>query len=426
MAGYWCIDTFTPLDANVWPAARGAVDCALTAAAAVLQGARSAYALVRPPGHHAERRVFGGFCYFNNAAIAANYLSRYGRVAVLDIDYHHGNGTQDIFYERSDVLTVSVHGHPSFAYPYFSGFSDETGRGAGAGFNWNLPLAETVTSDEHRAAVASALKRVAKHRPAYLVLALGLDTAAGDPTGTWPNRAEDFRRLGAMIGSEPYPIVVVQEGGYRVRTLGSNAKAFFAGLAEGREKPTVVAIGSVRSRRHEASTPSEETVWRESVTEADIARVRRLVASAGVFSTEEEALAAELVETRVAIGPASGYEFFLVEQADRLIGYTCYGPVPATDGRFELYWIAVAPEARGRGLARELLARTESAVRARGGLRLYAETSSTEPYEPAHRLYRRAGYRKAAEMPDFYRDGDSKLVLAKGLESATSPPPSRR
>ncbi|MCA8928213.1 MAG: histone deacetylase family protein, partial [Alphaproteobacteria bacterium] len=190
LAGYWCIDTFTPLNRNAWPAARRAVDCTLTAADAVLTGAPMAYALVRPPGHHAERRSFGGFCYLSNAGVAANYLAQYGRVAMLDIDYHHGNGQQDIFYERADVLTVSIHGDPSFAYPYFSGFRNETGRNAGAGFNLNLPLPETLTPDAYREALATALRRVARHEPAYLVLCLGFDTGQGDPTGTWPNRAD--------------------------------------------------------------------------------------------------------------------------------------------------------------------------------------------------------------------------------------------
>ncbi|MGE4553758.1 MAG: GNAT family N-acetyltransferase, partial [Desulfovibrionaceae bacterium] len=138
-AGYYCIDTFTPLNANAYKAAKRAVDCALTAAERLTAGDRLAYALVRPPGHHAERRSFGGFCYFDTAAVAAHSLSALGTVAVLDVDYHHGNGTQDIFYERPDVLTVSIHGHPSFAYPYFSGFAEERGAGAGLGYNLNLP-----------------------------------------------------------------------------------------------------------------------------------------------------------------------------------------------------------------------------------------------------------------------------------------------
>ncbi len=161
-AGYYCMDTFTPLTHNVWPAAKRAVDCALTAARHLLEGQRLAYALVRPPGHHAERRVFGGFCYFGNSAVAAHHLSAFGKVAVLDIDYHHGNGTQDIFYERNDVLTVSLHGHPRFAFPYFSGFEDEKGAGPGSGFNLNFPLPEHARAGR---LPGSAGQRPAAHRP---------------------------------------------------------------------------------------------------------------------------------------------------------------------------------------------------------------------------------------------------------------------
>ncbi|MGB7183764.1 MAG: hypothetical protein WBD51_17620, partial [Burkholderiaceae bacterium] len=170
LAGYYCIDTFTPINRNAWPAARAAVDCALTAAEQVVSGARAAYALVRPPGHHAERDTFGGFCYLSNGAIAANYLSHYGRVAMLDIDYHHGNGQQDIFYQRNDVLTVSIHGDPSFAYPYFTGFRNEAGSGDGAGYNINIPLPETLKPGEYLRALKLALKRIEQFRPAYLVV----------------------------------------------------------------------------------------------------------------------------------------------------------------------------------------------------------------------------------------------------------------
>ena len=221
-------------------AARGAVNCALTASDAVLAGASFAYALVRPPGHHAERRAFGGFCYLNNAAIAANYLNRFGKVAVLDIDYHHGNGTQDIFWLRDDVLTISIHGHPNFAYPYFSGFRGEVGEGKGRGFNFNFPLPETIPVAKYLDTLDAALSRVVRFKPAYLVVPLGFDTGAGDPTGSWSNRPKDFMEIAHRIARIGVPTVVVQEGGYRTRTLGANAHGFFKGLWEGR----VVSRGS--------------------------------------------------------------------------------------------------------------------------------------------------------------------------------------
>lgn len=232
-AGYYCIDTFTPLNKNAWLAARRAVDCGLTAADAALSGRRLSYALVRPPGHHAERRAFGGFCYLNTAAVVADHLSRHGRVALLDIDYHHGNGHQDIFYRRADVLTVSIHGHPNFAYPYFSGFADERGEGDGSGANLNLPLAENVDGAAYVEALKKAIRRIERFAPDYLVVSLGLDPAKGDPTGTWNLSGRDFAVNGAMLGALSLPTVVVQEGGYRIRTLGANARHFFSGLAKG-------------------------------------------------------------------------------------------------------------------------------------------------------------------------------------------------
>ena len=230
-AGYYCMDTFTPLNQNAYLAAVRAVDCALTATRCVLDGAPIAYALVRPPGHHAERRAFGGFCYFNSAAVAAQELSTLGKVALLDIDYHHGNGAQDIFYQRADVLTVSLHGHPRHTYPYFSGFADETGEGAGLGFNLNLPLAENLDGPTYLKSLAEACRRIEAFAPDFLVLALGLDTAKGDPTGSFLLGASDFQANGRRIAELGLPTVVVQEGGYRTRTLGVNARHFFTGLA---------------------------------------------------------------------------------------------------------------------------------------------------------------------------------------------------
>ena len=232
-AGYYCIDTFTPINRNAYLAAKRAVDCALTAAKQILEGYRLAYALVRPPGHHAERRAFGGFCYFNSAAAAAQYLSVHGKIAMLDIDYHHGNGQQNIFYDRADVLTVSIHGHPNFAYPYFSGFEDEKGSGSGRGYNINIPLPEHVSNERYLGVLARALRRVARFQPRFLIIALGLDTAKEDPTGSWSLQSEDFQTMGKMIGSLRLPTIVVQEGGYDTRVLGTNARHFFEGLWAG-------------------------------------------------------------------------------------------------------------------------------------------------------------------------------------------------
>jgi acetoin utilization deacetylase AcuC-like enzyme/GNAT superfamily N-acetyltransferase len=229
-AGYYCIDTFTPINNNAYLAAKGAVDCALTAAGKILEGTHLAYALVRPPGHHAEKRSFGGFCYFNSAAIAAQYLSAYGKVAMLDIDYHHGNGQQDIFYKRADVLTVSIHGHPSFAYPYFSGFATEKGAGNGEGYNINFPQPEKLDGEGYRRILKRAINKISRFKPDFLVVPLGLDTAEGDPTGSWSLHEQDFEENGKMIGALRLPTLVVQEGGYDTRLLGINAQHFFTGL----------------------------------------------------------------------------------------------------------------------------------------------------------------------------------------------------
>ena len=231
--GYYCIDSFTPINRNAYDAAIAAVDCTLTAADFILEGYHLSYALVRPPGHHAERAFFGGFCYFNSAAVAANYLSDYGHVAVLDVDYHHGNGTQDIFYARNDVLTVSLHADPQTTYPYFSGFADERGSAAGKGSNLNIPLAEGTSGEQYSKALKRALNAVRRFKPTFLVVSLGLDTAKADPTGTFTLGAADFHRNGVAIGALGMPVLLVQEGGYRTRTLGINARYFFHGLWEG-------------------------------------------------------------------------------------------------------------------------------------------------------------------------------------------------
>jgi acetoin utilization deacetylase AcuC-like enzyme/GNAT superfamily N-acetyltransferase len=408
LAGYFCIDTFTPITHNVYSAARGSVDCALTAAQEVLKGRRLAYALVRPPGHHAERRAFGGFCYFNNNSIAAQFLRQHGRVAILDIDYHHGNGQQDIFYDRQDVLTVSIHGDPSFAYPYFSGFRDEIGEGEGAGFNLNLPLPEKTDGERYRKALGSALKRVTAFDPDFLVVALGLDTAKGDPTGTWSLTWRDFELNGRMIGELGIPVLVVQEGGYRTRTLGVNARHFFEGLA--------AAHGRATPRRRVSRHSASAYRIRHPVEPQDPQRVRRLVESTGFFSRAEAGVAEELLFERIAKGPASGYYFVFVELDGRLVGYTCYGPVPMTAGSFDLYWIVVSPDFQGRGFGRMLVLETERLIRQAGGSRVFVETSSRNSYAGTRAFYQRLGYGQESRLADFYAPGEAKIIYLKQLD----------
>ena len=234
-AGYYCIDTFTPLSRDAYKAARAAVNVALSGAAAIVSGEPLVYSLCRPPGHHAERDTYGGFCYFCNGAIAAQFLRARlgGKVAVLDIDYHHGNGTQDIFYGRSDVLTVSIHGHPNFAYPYFSGFADEQGEGEGLGFNRNLPLPEDVHDGRYLAELDEALEVIRRFKPEALVVSLGLDIAKADPTGSWSVTPEGLFEIGRRIGAMKFPTLLVQEGGYNIRFLGRNAARMLTGVCAG-------------------------------------------------------------------------------------------------------------------------------------------------------------------------------------------------
>jgi acetoin utilization deacetylase AcuC-like enzyme/ribosomal protein S18 acetylase RimI-like enzyme len=249
-AGYYCIDTFTPLSRDAYKAARAAVNVALSGAEALLAGHQLVYSLCRPPGHHAERDTYGGFCYFCNGAIAAQHLAeKLGRVAVLDVDYHHGNGTQDIFYDRADVLTVSIHGHPSFAYPYFAGFEDELGDGEGRGFNRNFPLPEEVHDARYLDALDDALTAVKAFRPEALVVSLGLDIAKADPTGTWSVTREGLFEVGRRVGAAGLPTLLVQEGGYNIRSLGRNAARMLTGVCAGALGRRTRRRGRAKSRK---------------------------------------------------------------------------------------------------------------------------------------------------------------------------------
>jgi acetoin utilization deacetylase AcuC-like enzyme len=232
-AGRYCYDTMTLVGPGSWAAIRGAVDAALTAAGLVGSGERLAYALCRPPGHHATRDAYGGSCYLNNAAVSAQALiaAGAGRVAVLDIDAHHGNGTQMIFYERADVFYGSVHIDPGAGwFPHYAGYADERGRGPGAGANLNLPLPPGTGDGGWLAAVSRLCDATAAHGAEAVVVSLGLDASESDPESLLRVREEGYREAGRRVAALA-PAVLVQEGGYDLAALGSLAVAALAGAA---------------------------------------------------------------------------------------------------------------------------------------------------------------------------------------------------
>lgn len=218
---YFMSDTYAPVTPGTFAAARAAVDAALTGADLLLHEEAAVYSLCRPPGHHAAHHSMGGYCYFNNAAIAANYLSAHGRVAILDIDYHHGNGTQDAFYDRADVLYVSLHADPATAYPYGSGFAHETGRGKGRGFTVNVPLPKTTNDADYLRVLRTALGYIKKFAPEYLIVSAGFDTFIDDPIGGLRLTHHAYSSIGKAIAGLSLPTMIIQEGGYNVSHLGS-------------------------------------------------------------------------------------------------------------------------------------------------------------------------------------------------------------
>ncbi len=234
--GNFCFDTMTPVGPGTWEAARGAVDTALTACDLVLAGTRHAYACTRPPGHHVTRTAYGGSCYLNNAAAAAQHLRDRGvdRVAIVDVDVHHGNGAQSIFWERSDVFTVSVHVDPAAGwFPHFLGLAHENGTGAGEGANVNLPVAPGSGDERWLEAIGAAVTAVRKRGADVLVVALGVDAATADPNSPLEVTAAGFREAGRLLGALGLPTVVVQEGGYDLATIGGLVLAALGGLEEG-------------------------------------------------------------------------------------------------------------------------------------------------------------------------------------------------
>lgn len=233
--GFHVYDGSCPIVAATWTSARWSAMSALTAAANVLAGDDACYALARPPGHHASQDLAGGFCYLNNAALAAARLrSRYARVAIVDVDVHHGNGTQRVFYERADVLTVSLHADPIRFYPFFWGYATETGAGEGVGCNLNRPLPRGTGDADYLRALAGALDEVRAFDPGCLVIALGLDAHEADPFRGMAITTAGFGRIGRALGALALPTVVVQEGGYLNEALGPNLKAFLDGFRAGR------------------------------------------------------------------------------------------------------------------------------------------------------------------------------------------------
>mgnify|MGYP000179075767 FL=1 len=230
-AGYHMADTACPIDAGTWQAAVASANCALTGAGLILGGERRASALCRPPGHHAYADQAGGFCYLNNAAIAAQRIAALGgRVAILDVDVHHGNGTQGIFYARDDVLTVSLHSDPVAFYPFFVGYAAERGTGRGLGYNLNIPLPKGTGDEDYLKALNRALDRIAAFRADALVVALGLDAHEGDPFKGLQSTTPGFARIGAAIDQLNLRTLMVQEGGYLNDALGANLVSFLAGI----------------------------------------------------------------------------------------------------------------------------------------------------------------------------------------------------
>ncbi|RED53788.1 histone deacetylase family protein [Aestuariispira insulae] len=233
--GYYSIGADTSISDGTYEAARAAVDVALTAQKAIADGAASAFALCRPPGHHASANQYGGYCFFNNAAIAAQAFLNQGakRVSILDVDFHHGNGTQQIFYGRDDVQFLSLHGDPMDSYPYFLGHADEQGQGKGGGFTENYPMGPGTAYDKWGAAMDDACRKINVYGPDAIIVSLGVDTFKNDPISFFKLESDDFKRYGARLAQLNRPTLFVMEGGYAVEEIGINAVNVLTGF-EGR------------------------------------------------------------------------------------------------------------------------------------------------------------------------------------------------
>ena len=232
LLGYYAFDVGASFVRGTWEAVKSSCDTALTAAALVKAGERAAFALCRPPGHHAGTAFMGGYCYINNAAVVSQWLLDAGaaRVAVLDVDYHHGNGTQEIFYARKDVAVFNLHGDPMFEFPYFLGHADERGSGDGEGFNHNYPMPFGTGWAGWNAALEDACRKITDYGPDVVVVSLGVDTFEKDPISQFRLKTEDYPKLGARIAKLGRPTLFVMEGGYAVEEIGTNAVGVLTGF----------------------------------------------------------------------------------------------------------------------------------------------------------------------------------------------------
>lgn len=233
---YYSFDAGTPICAGTWKAITASANVALTGARILGESdERAVFSLCRPPGHHAAQNLYGGYCFFNNVAVAAQWLRDNGaaKVAILDIDYHHGNGTQTIFYDRADVFFVSLHAHPRQEFPYFLGYEDETGEGEGDGYNMNLPMNWGTAFDTYARALERALARIAEYSPAVLLVSVGVDTFEKDPISEFRLKSGDYTELGRRIASLGLPTHFVMEGGYAIDEIGVNTVNILAGFEGG-------------------------------------------------------------------------------------------------------------------------------------------------------------------------------------------------
>lgn len=233
--GYYALAAETSFSDKTWEAAYASAQVSLTGAQLLLDGENGAFALCRPPGHHAAYDMYGGYCFLNNAAIAAQFLRDNGseRIAIVDVDFHHGNGTQDIFYKRGDVFFLSLHGDPNDAFPHFLGHADEAGEGAGKGYTKNYPMKRGTKFSEWRAALLDALSKVQEYGPDQLIISLGVDTFEADPISFFKLASDDFTTIGQEIARIGLPTLFVMEGGYDIEEIGINAVNVLQGFDAG-------------------------------------------------------------------------------------------------------------------------------------------------------------------------------------------------